>query len=208
MALEQIFAQLQSFGVYDVLLPFVLVFTVVFAVLQKTHLFEEKRFNVMIALVMAASTIFPHVLWGISDTTDGMLSNGLVDVVEIMNNSLPNVSVVVVAVLMALIILGVMGNRVELGNNSLSGWIAILAFGVILFIFGNAAGWWYRPGWLEFLDNPDVMALVIVVLVFAIIIWFITKEDKQHETGMWNKVGDSFAGLLKGGGGGGAGGHH
>jgi hypothetical protein len=201
MALEGIFGQLEALGVYDVILPFILIFTVVYAVMQKTHIFEEKRFNVMIALVMGLAVIFPHVLGYYPQDRD---------VVLIINEALPNVSIVIVAVLMALIIIGVLGKRVELGDNSLSGWIAILAFALVVYIFGSAAEWWSRPGWLSMLDNPDIMALVIVVLVFAIIIWFVTKDEsgtnKDRMTG--NQFGDAFSKLLKGGGGGGGGGGH
>lgn len=191
MALEQIFSQLERLGVYDVLLPFVLIFTIVFAVLQKTRIFDDKRVNTMIALVMGLGVIFPHVL--------GYYPPGR-DIVDIINQSLPQVSVVVVAILMAMIIVGVMGRKVELGNVSMSGWIALLSFAIILFIFGNAAGWWTRPGWLRAIDSPDIMALVIVILVFAIIIWFVTKEEGGGTHVSKEKVGDQLRDALLGGG--------
>jgi hypothetical protein len=169
-------------GVFDVILPFILIFTIVFAVLQKTKILGEKakNFNVVIALVMGMSVVVPHVLWG-TQSTDPYLSNGFIDIVKVMNNALPNVGVIMVAVLMVLLIFGIWGSKVKLGDNSLSGIIALFAFLSVIFIFGSAADWWQLPNWLYMLEDPDTQALIITVLVFAIIIWFITKEDQREE---------------------------
>lgn len=190
MALEQTFAQLNRYGVYEVILPFILVFTIVFAVLQKAKIFDDKKVNTMISLVMGLGVIFPHVLGYYPPDRD---------IVDIINQSIPQVSVVVVAILMALIIIGVMGKRVELGDNSLSGWIAILSFAVIVYIFGNAANWWSRPEWLTVLDNEQVTALILVILIFAIMIWFITKDEGDNTRMSGEKFGEKFAQLLHGG---------
>lgn len=177
---------------FDVLLPFILVFTIVFAVLQKINLFGDnsKQFNVIIALVMGAAVIYPHVMGYYPPEKD---------IVNIINQSLPNVSVVVVAIVMALIIIGVLGKRFEIGENALSGWIALGAFAVVLYIFGNAAHWWEAPAWMYFLDDPDTMALIITILVFAIIIWFVTKEPKKEGTGLYERIGKDLGSMLKGG---------
>lgn len=188
MVMQQAFAQLEYLGLFDILLPFVLIFTIVFAVLNKAKLFgtgdETRKYNVVIALVMGAAVVFPHVMGYYPP--DG-------DIVNIINQSLPNVSVVIVAIVMALIILGVMGANFTAGGGSLSGWFAAFAFGVIIYIFGSSANWWNRPEWLYFLDNPDTIALIVVILVFAIIIWFVTKSDnngKNKEKSLFEKLGE------------------
>ena len=200
MALEGIFAQLESMGLI-VFLIFALIFTVVFAILQKVQIFGDpakdkkvKNYNTIVAMVMAALVVFPHVLWGTPDPTDAVLSNGLPDIVDIITSALPSVGVVIIAILMALLIVGILGRRVELGGSSLSGWIAMGAFAVIVYIFGASANWWSAPGFMDFiLNNQDLLALVLVLLVFAIVIWFITKEDKDDKKG----VGQQFAELLQ-----------
>jgi flagellar biogenesis protein FliO len=163
--------------------------------MQKVKIFGTdaavRKYNVIVALVMGAAVVFPHVMGYYPP--DG-------DIVVIMNQSLPNVSVVLIAIVMALLIIGVMGKRFEIGGNSLSGWIAMAAFGVVIYIFGNAANWWNRPEWMYFLDNPDMMALIIVILVFAIIIWFVTKgekSDNEKELAQKMKMSNQFNELLK-----------
>jgi hypothetical protein len=54
---------LESFGVSDVLLPFIMIFTIIFAVLQKVKILgDKKNVNAIIALVMALVVVIPHVL--------------------------------------------------------------------------------------------------------------------------------------------------
>lgn len=162
-------------GVADVLFPFVLVFTVIFAIFQKVKIFgdakEGKRFHVMIALVMAFAVVIPHVLNAYPPGAD---------VVDIMNSALPNVSLVIVAILMFLLMIGIWG--IEFMGGSISGWIAILALLVVGYIFASSAGWAPEvPNWLSFLEDPDTQALIVIILVFGLIVWLITKEPKKKE---------------------------
>jgi hypothetical protein len=175
MALEGTFYQLEQMGVFDVILPFILVFTIVFAVLQKVKIFGEKskNFNTMISLVMGLAVIFPHVLGYYPPEQD---------IVLIINHALPNVSIVLVAILMALLIIGILGKRFEIGGTPVSGWIAIGAFVLIVYIFGSAATGWTMPAFLWVMEaNPDLIALILVILVFALIVYFITKEDTPNK---------------------------
>lgn len=170
---EYTFSLLQQIGVFDIILPFILVFTIVYAVLQKIKLFgeESKKFNVVIALVMGAAVIVPHVL---------QIYPPEKDIVNIINGAMPQISVILVAAVMFLLILGVLGKKVALGGASLSGFIAFIAAIIVIYIFGEQAGWWVYPYWLGSILNPDTQALVVVILVFAIIIWFITKEPPKE----------------------------
>lgn len=172
--------QLEEAGILDVILPFILVFTIVFAVLTKTKILGEgpdgkprKNFNAIIALVMGLAVVIPHVIGSYPDGAD---------VVTIINNALPNVSVVLVAVIMLLLIMGVFGGDVNIAGSSLAGWAVIFAIVATLVIFANAAEWFILPDWLSFLEDPETQALVVVILVFALIIWFITKEDKPKDS--------------------------
>jgi hypothetical protein len=191
-----VFYQLQQLGVFDIILPFVLVFTIVFAVLQKTKILGEKskNFNVVIALVLGMSVVVPHVLYGTAGP-EPYLVNGFIDIVKVINTALPNVSVILVAVLMVLLIFGIWGSKVKLGSNSLSSIIALFAFLSVIYIFGSSAGWWILPNWLYILQDQDTMALVITILIFAIIIWFITKEDDK-ESKKEDAFGKFFGSIL------------
>ncbi|MFT4343233.1 MAG: hypothetical protein ACMXYE_00630 [Candidatus Woesearchaeota archaeon] len=189
MNFEGFIQQLNNWGVISVLLPFILVFTIVFAVLQKAKIFGEgkKNYNVMVALVMGFSVVIPHVLGTYPPHSDPVL---------IINNALPGVSVVLVAIVALLLLIGIMGGEVRWLGSSISGWIAIVSLAIIVFIFGRAAGWFQYgwPNWLRWLDNPDTQAFIVIILVFGIIVWYITKDESQTKN---NALGDITEGIGK-----------
>lgn len=197
MAFQEFILTLDRWGVANVLLPFILIFTIVFAILQKSEILGKgkKNFNVMVSLVMALAVIFPHVLGTYPPSADPVL---------IINNALPAVSVVIVAIIMVLLLIGIMGGKVSWLGSSISGWIAIASFLIIIYIFGRSTGWpgftTEMPSWLSWLDNnPDLWAFVIILLVFAILIWYITKDDSAKEkgnavSGVMEDIGKLFGG--------------
>jgi hypothetical protein len=174
--------KLQEMGVLDVILPFILIFTIVFAVLQKTKILGDdgtaekhpkKNFNAVIALVMALAVIIPHV--------SGMYPSPESDVVNIINQALPNISIVLVAVIMMLLMVGVFGGEVSFAKSSLMGWAVGFAILATVYIFGSAAEWWQLPGWLNFLQDSDTQALVVILLVFGAMIAFITSDGSKKD---------------------------
>jgi len=90
---------MDTWGLTDVLLPFLLIFTLVFAVLQKTKILGEdkKNFNVVIALVMSLTVVIPHASGGYPLNYDP---------VNIINAFLPGISLVIVAVVMLFVLIG------------------------------------------------------------------------------------------------------
>jgi len=182
-----------DWGLSDVMLPFLLIFTIMFAILQKTNILgkEKKNFNLVVALVIGLSVVIPHV-------TNSYPPGA--DVVQMMNNALPNVSIVIVAIVMFLILIGLLGGEAKWMGGSLSGWIVILSGILVFFIFGRSAGWFETlPRWLNWLDDSQTQALIIVILIFGILIWFITKEDKPDKKGfkLFSDLGDMFGGKGK-----------
>ena len=182
---QDLFVTLDNIGVTDVLLPFILVFTLIYAVLQKAKIFgdDKKNFNVIVALVMGLAVIIPHVTNSYPAGTD---------VVNIINSALPQVSVVLVAIVMAMILIGVFWQG-KWGSGLIS-LMVILSFAAIVYIFGNAANWWEMSGFFSFLNDPDLQALIIVVLVFGIIIAFITSEPKADKGEGFKKFTDFMIG--------------
>lgn len=178
---------LEELGISDVLLPFILIFTIVFAIAHRSKMFGEQRKNieVIIALVFAFSVVIPHIT--------GNYPIGW-DVVDIINMALPNVSLVIVLVLAALLLIGLTGHHITLTGSSTSGVIVLGAFIVVAYIFGSAAGLWSINDKLSFLNDPDTQALIVVVLVFGIIVYFITKEDKVQGEKWLEQIGKHFTG--------------
>ena len=189
--LEEFIRILESWGLTDVLLPFLLYFVLIFAILQKSKALGEdkKRFNTVIALVISLLVVVPHAL---------RMYPPYAAVVEITNRALPQVSLIVVAILMLLILIGLLGAEATWMGSSLSGWIAIAAFIAVVIIFGGAAGWWQNWSWFERFFGSDTIAIVLMLLVFAFIIWFVTRGEGRGEKSesAWNKIGGGVRDLF------------
>jgi len=125
--LEEFVEIVNSWGLRDVMLPFLLVFVIFFAILAKTKVLGEdkKKYNLVVALVIALLVVIPHVL-------DKYPEN--FDPVDIMSEALPSISIVIVAAIGALIIIGAFGGEVVTKPAHLTGGVIIMG-AVIYTIF-------------------------------------------------------------------------
>ncbi|MBW3012588.1 hypothetical protein KY325_04465 [Candidatus Woesearchaeota archaeon] len=193
----QAIQRLNEIGSLDVALPFLLIFTLIFAALQKTKILGSKdartpdeqsgkRYNIVIALVIALLIVIPHVVYNDGDLTNGKLGGALIgmpDVVEIINNSLPSISVWIVGILMLLLILGLFGAKFGVLETPISTWITGGAVILVAYIFAASAGYLKKlPGPLSVLHDPANQAALIIILVFAIIVWFVVREPSTPST--------------------------
>jgi hypothetical protein len=183
--------KLQEIGVLDVIIPFILVFTIVFAVLQKTKILgvdeddpkrAKKNFNAVVALAMALAVVIPHIA--------GMYPSAESDIVNIINSALPNISVILIAVIMMLLMIGVFGGEVNVAKSGLAGWAVLFAIIATVFVFGTAASWWNLPNWMSFMLDGDTQALIVIILVFGALIAFITGDSKPKDPKKYSTIED------------------
>ncbi len=178
----------QRFGLFDVLVPFLLVFSVMYAVLHPRYKKDDKgqptkelhgilgtRNSVAVAVsaVIALMFLLPHFMGSSPDP------------VALINAAIPNISVIGIAILMGLILLGI------LGVGGIKGYLQVIAvllslFGVI-YIFLLGAG--YTPfQWLTqtfpILLDQQVQDLIIILLVFGIIVYFVISEPETEPTNL------------------------
>ena len=175
----------QTWGIMDFLLPFILVFTIIYAVMQKTHILgDKKQFNVIIALVLGLLFVVPHII--------GSYPLGY-DPVQVMNETLPSISLVSVAAIMLLLLMGIFGTNFSAAAAPI---IAIISIGFVAYIFGASLRLWDGPYDVFSWWSAEVTELMIILLIFGVIIWFITKDDKS--TGekamgsLWKGVSSMF----------------
>lgn len=192
--LEEFGRTLESWGIVDVLLPFLLIFTIIFAVLEKTKILgEEKRnMNSAIALIFSLIVVIPHIT--------GNLPAGY-DPVVIINSALPSVSLVIVAVISLMIMIGVFAHEKIHFGLSMPGWVAFFSVVTLIIIFGSAAGWWVSgfDTWLERTFGPDALAVFVMIVVFGVIIAFITGgEGEREKLGGLKRMGIDFGKLIGG----------
>ncbi len=169
---EEWIIALENLGLLDVILPFLLIFTIAFAVLQKSKILGEraKNFNTILSFVLAMAAIIPHVTHTYPAGAD---------VVLIINAALPNVSLLMIASLMVLLLIGVFGPDVNLLGTPLEGIVVLFSVIAIGYTFISASGWGPQIPWLQ---DPETQSMLVAILVFGLVVWFITKEeDKMDE---------------------------
>lgn len=154
-----------NYGVMDFLLPFILVFTIIFAVMQKMKILgDKKNFNVIVALVIALLFVVPHITGGYPSGYDP---------VDIMKQTLPSISLVAVASMMVLLLLGVFGTGFAQAGLTI---VALVAVAFVIYIFGAALNIWRGPYDVFSWWSADTTELLIIILVFGLIVYFITKD--------------------------------
>lgn len=169
MDFYELLGNFDQIGGFDLLLPFILVFTLVFAVLQKIKLFgERKNINMIVSLVVA---IF-------------FLNNTYL--IFVLQKFLPNVSIVLIVFLMFLLLVGVFGGETDFKEGML-GWafiVSLVAIGFALFsdmfspVSGSGGGisaWWY-----EFI-GPGNTGMVWALFFLVIFIFFITRDPNPEK---------------------------
>lgn len=192
LQLEGFIRTLDSWGLTDVMLPFLLIFVVVFAILQKTKILGEgkKNLNTGVALVVGLLVVIPHVTGRFPANADPVL---------ILNDALPQVSIVLVAVIFLLILIGVFGQDYVFLGVTAPGWITFISLIVIILIFGGSAGWWSGEfgSTLENFFGTEAIAVLVMLLVFGIVIAWITGESKEgEEKSVLNRLGMDFSKLF------------
>lgn len=164
---SQLAYYLEAYGFMDFLLPFLLVFTIIYAVLHRTRILgENKSYHVIVALVIALLFVVPHLI--------GYYPLGY-DPVEAMNQALPSVALVAVAAVMLLVLMGIFGTDFA---RLMAPIIAVLAIIFIVYIFGASLGLWAGPYDVFYWWTVEVTELIIILIVFGLIVYFIVREPK------------------------------
>ena len=152
-------------SLFNIILPFVLIFTIVFAVLQSTKVLGgKKNIDTIISLVFGFFLIRNQ------------------DIVKTINNFLPNISLLIVVILMILLVIGIFAGSYE-WSQGMKGLAAVLAVIVVLWIFG--ASYWSRFGIPNIFSGlgSETQGILVFLAILVIIIFFATREEKGKGVG-------------------------
>ena len=166
---------LENFGFFDVILPFLLVFTVVFGILEKTKIFgtnpdgtPKKNLNSMVAFVM------------------GFFVVAAKEIVASIQESMPLVVLILLAVLSFLILMGsfVSGKDEFDFFKLLESWklpLAGIFFVSVALIFIHSFGWLIPI--VEYLVGQGIaiFLMIVFILIIAGIIAYVVSG--REETG-------------------------
>ena len=173
--LEEGIRSMQQAGVVSVLLPFALIFAIIFGILQKIQIFgkDSKKFNVIISIVLGLIPVVQHVLY----------PGSRFDVITPINKSIPSVALVLVAIVALFLILGLFGAKGSSIRGTPAGLVSIAAIVFLIYVFGSNYGlnWWTIPGYQIF--SRENVSIAVAIAVFALVIGYVTADDKEKKSG-------------------------
>lgn len=173
---EDFIRTLDRWDVNDIILPFLLVFVVVYAILEKTQILgaDKKRLNVGISLVVGLLFIFPHVT--------GRYPAGF-NPVEVLQETLPQISLIAVAVIFLLVLIGVFAQDKVMLGASAPGWVAILSILAVAFVFLRALDLWPDlTQWTSRMFGSNTLLIVVMILVAGVVISYITGSPGERRS--------------------------
>ena len=166
---------LEKLGVYDIILPFLLVFTVVYAIFERTRVFgteeiegvkyAKKNLNAMVAFVIAFLVIASSQL------------------VAIINEGLSKVVLLLLIMISFLLLIGTFfseGEEVILEGGWRTFFMVIMFIGVLL-IFLSAIKTVAGKSWLSFIidylkvnfGSTGVSALILVIIIIIFMVYIV-----------------------------------
>jgi len=169
-------------GVYDVVLPFMLIFTVVFAILEKTKIFgvekagkdeyTKKNLNAMVAFVV------------------GFLVVASTRLVAIVNVAVAQISLLMIVIVFFLVLIGTFFSEkkeVILEGAWRTTFMVMIAIGVAL-IFLNALGWLFPTlTYIQKYWHTNFLGAVLLLLLIIVFMKWITTGKADSKEGKEEK---------------------
>lgn len=171
----------RDFGLFDVILPFLLVFAIVFSILEKTKILGEEKtkkdeigtpkrsLNAMVAFVSAMLVVATN------------------KVVTTINTALPNVILLVIVIVLFLMLIGVFYKEGDFNfSETHKGWVigfSIIILIAIILIFLNSLTLANGESWLEWgfnyainnISGPIVTSIIFLIVMLVAIKYIMKK---------------------------------
>lgn len=170
--IQGIFQTLQSWGFADALLPFILIFVIIFAILQKIELFQEggkpdRKINGIISFTIAALVVIPHITRMYPPETDP---------ITIIQSFLPSTAILILAIFMVLLLLGIIGANLD---STLVKTVGLIALILLAFVIIKSAFPHFAPRWTL---DPNTQALLVTLITMGLVGWFIIREPEKKKS--------------------------
>ena len=150
-AFSDVFSQWEQIGIFSHVLPFLLIFALVFGILTKVKLFKEnKAINAIIALVV------------------GLMAIQFSFVSVFFANIFPRVGVALIGILALFIVVGIFIDPDHPAINWILLSIAVIVFVIVIVqtagTLGFSMGDWWKNNWPTVIIIGAVVALVVAVI--------------------------------------------
>lgn len=180
----------RDFGLFDVVLPFLLIFTIVFSILEKTRILgEEKRNNDVTYPKKTLNAVVAFVM--------AMLVVATNKIVTAINTALPNVVFLAVVIICFMMLIGAFYKEGEFfGADGKEGpmkkWVygfSVVILGLIVLIFLDSIKMDSGETWLDWvltyitnnLSGPVITSIIFLLIMIGAI-YFIMKKPTEDTT--------------------------
>ena|SRR3990172_7623994 len=193
--LSSVFQYLTDFGFQDFLLPALLFFTLVFAILQRVPLFQVPVYHMVNNQRVPKTN--PNPVQGgppIPVMTGNKRINSMIaivialsvtmphilgyyppgqDPIDMISAFLPSTAIVLMAVFVVLLLLGLAGAGMP---SMVQMFVAVAAVGVlvVLFLMNMFPYWLPTSTWLR---DPAIQALIVVLLTMGLVGWWVIRPE-------------------------------
>lgn len=158
-------AEWEQAGIFTYLLPFLIIFALIFAILSKMDMFKSKAVNAVISLAV------------------GLMALQFDFVPRFFSEVFPRLGVGISLVLVILILVGLFVPDQGTGKNVVNWILAAIGFIIALVVLINSGsavgydtGYWFQENW------GNVLLIVIVLGALALIIFTSSKSDNKGFT--------------------------
>ncbi len=168
MEIEEIISTLESFGLIEFILPFLVIFTLLYIALHQSKLFNNKS-NVVISLCLALISVILHVI---------NLYHPCWDLVVIIRESLPQIAVLLIGVISLVVISAIIGIEFSF-LDKFKGYVffVILAFvGYAFLTTGGPECYQLTLGLDSFEIFEYLILLLIILLPLFLFRWVFSKS--------------------------------
>lgn len=169
--LRSLFAYWDNIGVFDVVLPFFLIFAVAYSIFTTSKILgNDNKVKAIVSIIIGVLFVQNQYL------------------VSILQSFIPNVAMFIIVLLMIFLVAGTfLGEKKEAtGAYAIAAAIALIF--VLLALGGQPSG--YLPSWLYYYFDDQTIATLVLVGVFVGIIWFVTRPVGAPNT-FWPKIEDA-----------------
>lgn len=153
---------LQETGVYEYFLPFLLIFAIIFAILEKIQLFGEGKTNINVVIAVVVGLLL-------------IVQQGIV---AIINNFLPRVSLIMVVILMGLLVISMLAGKKFTGLTGGVFSVAVILV-IIALIIALISPTTFGFTWLSPYERDTLLRIAIIVGLFLLVIGLVTKKPAE-----------------------------
>lgn len=167
--IKEVILRIAESGFFVFALPFILLFTILYAMLLKVRVFEGKKsINIIVAITISLLVVLLD------------FKTGKLGFIKFVSYIFPYTGLIIVGLFAWILVGGIFGVKID--------WRILLAALIILeliipesvlIIFFLQRTGQEIPSWLSFLQTPGFKTGLIMLAVFLGLVWFVTKEGKK-----------------------------